>query len=223
VVEVEPEFAEGLADVEGFSHLILVAHLHLAPGWAPRVMPFLDDRPRGVFATRSPRRPNPLGLSLVRLERVEGARLHILDIDLLDGTPLLDIKPYVPLFTTARPTASAGSRAASTASATSGRTTASPAPRERGVTAGSARPAALTAPLTPMPAASGHDLGAQDAPKPETSHRWRIPGKPEPGFEPGTCRLQGGCSDQLSYSGGVPARVAAPPASPVPVPARWRA
>lgn len=98
VVEVADEFAGGLEDVEGFSHLILVTHLHATTGWSPRVVPFLDDRPRGVFACRSPRRPNPIGLSLVRLVRVEGRRLHVLDVDLLDGTPVLDIKPYVPRF-----------------------------------------------------------------------------------------------------------------------------
>jgi len=98
VVEIEEEFAGGLADVDGFSHLLLLTHLHRAPAWAPRVVPFLDDRPRGVFATRSPRRPNPIGLSIVRLERVEGRRVHVLDVDLLDGTPLLDLKPYVPRF-----------------------------------------------------------------------------------------------------------------------------
>lgn len=98
VVEVAAEFAGGLADVEGFSHLILVTHLHAAAGWTPEVVPFLDDRPRGVFACRSPRRPNPIGLSLVRLVRVKGRRLHVLDVDLLDGTPVLDIKPYVPRF-----------------------------------------------------------------------------------------------------------------------------
>ena len=98
VVEIEEEFAGGLADVDGFSHLLLLTHLHRAPAWAPWVVPFLDDRPRGVFATRSPRRPNPIGLSIVRLERIEGRRVHVLDVDLLDGTPLLDLKPYVPRF-----------------------------------------------------------------------------------------------------------------------------
>jgi len=98
VAEIEEEFAGGLADVGGFSHLLLLTHLHAAPPWAPLVMPFLDDRPRGVFATRSPRRPNPIGLSIVRLDRIEGRRVHVLDVDLLDATPLLDLKPYVPPF-----------------------------------------------------------------------------------------------------------------------------
>jgi tRNA (adenine37-N6)-methyltransferase len=97
-VEVEEEFAGGLADLDGFSHLLLLVHLHASNGWTPQVVPFLDDVPRGVFATRSPRRPNPIGLSLVRLDRIAGATLHVRDLDLLDGTPVLDIKPHVPRF-----------------------------------------------------------------------------------------------------------------------------
>ena len=95
-IELEPGYAAGLADIEGFSHLLIVSHLHLMQGYALEVTPFMDTQPHGVFATRSPRRPNPIGLSIVRLIRVEGARLHIEEIDLLDGTPVLDIKPYVP-------------------------------------------------------------------------------------------------------------------------------
>ncbi len=97
-VELAPEYGGGLRDVEGFSHLILVYHLHLSRGFTPTVTPFLDDEPRGVFATRSPRRPNPIGLSTVRLVRVEGHTLYVEDVDVVDGTPLLDIKPYVPQF-----------------------------------------------------------------------------------------------------------------------------
>ena len=97
-VELAPEYGGGLRDVAGFSHLILVYHLHLSRGFSPVVTPFLDDKPRGVFATRSPRRPNPIGLSTVRLVRVEGHTLHVEDVDVVDGTPLLDIKPYVPQF-----------------------------------------------------------------------------------------------------------------------------
>lgn len=97
-VEVFEEFAEGLQDLEGFSHLILLCHLHRIREGALRVVPFLDTQPRGVFATRSPKRPNPIGFTIVRLERLEGRVLHILEHDLLDGTPVLDIKPYVPLF-----------------------------------------------------------------------------------------------------------------------------
>jgi tRNA-Thr(GGU) m(6)t(6)A37 methyltransferase TsaA len=96
-VEVFPEFADGLKDVEGFSHIILLYHFHLA-GKALQVKPYMDDQLRGVFATRAPSRPNPIGMSIVRLVRVEGGMLHIRDIDVVDGTPLLDIKPYVPEF-----------------------------------------------------------------------------------------------------------------------------
>jgi tRNA-Thr(GGU) m(6)t(6)A37 methyltransferase TsaA len=106
-VELEPAFADGLADVEGFSHLWLLTHLHRAVPAGLRVVPFLDDRPRGVFATRSPRHPNPIGLSLVELLAVRGSTLHVRGIDVLDGTPVLDLKPYVPLFDV-RPDARAG-------------------------------------------------------------------------------------------------------------------
>lgn len=97
-VELEPQYAEGLADLDGFSHIVLVTYLHLAKFSGLRVTPFLDEQPRGLFATRAPARPNPIGLSLVRLERIAGTTLHILDVDLVDGTPVLDIKPYVPAF-----------------------------------------------------------------------------------------------------------------------------
>ena len=97
-VELDPAYAEGLADLEGFTHLHLVTHLHRTGPATLRVRPYLDTVERGVFATRSPKRPNPIGLSLVRLVGVEGAVLHIEELDLLDGTPLLDIKPYVPPF-----------------------------------------------------------------------------------------------------------------------------
>jgi len=98
VVEVFPEYAEGLRDVEGFSHLWLLYVFHQAGPGKLVVIPYMDDTPRGVFATRAPRRPNPIGLSLVRLVRVEGPVLHIAEVDILDGTPLLDIKPYVGRF-----------------------------------------------------------------------------------------------------------------------------
>ena len=95
-VLLDPAYAAGLKDIGGFSHLWLVVYLHRMQGYALEVTPYMDDKPHGVFATRSPRRPNPIGLSLVRLVRIEGATLHIEDIDLLDGTPVLDIKPYIP-------------------------------------------------------------------------------------------------------------------------------
>jgi tRNA-Thr(GGU) m(6)t(6)A37 methyltransferase TsaA len=97
-VQVFPEFAGGLKDLEGFSHLLLFYYFHLSRDFALKVKPFLDDAERGVFATRAPARPNPLGLSLVRLTKLEGAMLHVLDVDMVNGTPLLDIKPFVPEF-----------------------------------------------------------------------------------------------------------------------------
>ena len=95
-VELDPLYAAGLKDIDGFSYLLLITHLHLMQGFALEVTPFMDTQPHGVFATRSPRRPNPIGLSIVRLVRREGATLHIEEVDLVDGTPVLDIKPYVP-------------------------------------------------------------------------------------------------------------------------------
>lgn len=95
-IELDPAFAEGLADLDGFSHVTLLYHLHRMTGARLTVTPFMDDRPHGVFATRSPVRPNPIGLSTVRLIGIEGTTLRIEDVDVLDGTPLLDIKPYVP-------------------------------------------------------------------------------------------------------------------------------
>lgn len=97
-VELFPEFAEGLKDLDGFSHLILLYHFHESCGYRLAVTPFLDSRPRGLFATRAPKRPNPIGLSTVRLIRIRGCSLDIENVDILDGTPLLDIKPYVPEF-----------------------------------------------------------------------------------------------------------------------------
>lgn len=97
-VELAPEYAPGLRDVEGFSHLFLLYHFHLSEGYALEVKPFLDDCPHGVFATRAPKRPNAIGLSIVRLIRIDQCILHIEDVDIVDGTPLLDIKPYVPAF-----------------------------------------------------------------------------------------------------------------------------
>lgn len=97
-VKIEAEYSDGLEDIEGFSHIILIYHFHLSSGYSLRVKPFLDDNLRGVFATRAPRRPTPIGISVVRLVKREGCLLHIEDVDVLDGTPLLDIKPYVPKF-----------------------------------------------------------------------------------------------------------------------------
>jgi tRNA-Thr(GGU) m(6)t(6)A37 methyltransferase TsaA len=97
-VEILPEYAPALQDLDGFSHIILLYHFHRAGPLQLTVVPFMDARPRGLFATRAPRRPNPIGLSIVRLLAVEGTTLHVEDIDVLDGTPLLDLKPYVPRF-----------------------------------------------------------------------------------------------------------------------------
>jgi len=99
-VEVYPEYGEGLRDLEGFSHLILLYHCHLAGKARLTVKPFLDNAEHGLFSTRAPARPNPIGLSAVRLEGIShpkgGCRLHVAGVDLMDGTPVLDIKPYLP-------------------------------------------------------------------------------------------------------------------------------
>ena len=95
-VEVFEEYREGLKDLKGFSHVVLVCHLHKSRRFKLTVVPFLDHKPRGLFATRSPRRPNPIGISVVRLRKVAKGVLHIEDVDLIEGTPVLDIKPYVP-------------------------------------------------------------------------------------------------------------------------------
>lgn len=97
-VEVFSEYTEGLADIEGYSHISLLFLLHRAGEVRLKVRPFLQDAEHGVFATRAPFRPNPIGLSVVRLERREGNILHIRGCDMLDGTPLLDIKPYSKRF-----------------------------------------------------------------------------------------------------------------------------
>lgn len=97
-VEVFEEFAPGLKDVEGFDYLILVYGFHLSKEYDLEVIPYMDSVKRGLFATRAPRRPNPIGLSVVRLVERQGRRLIIEQFDMLDDTPLYDIKPYVPLF-----------------------------------------------------------------------------------------------------------------------------
>ncbi len=97
-VEVIPEYGDGLKDLDGFSHIFLLYHFHLSQGYSLTVKPYLDDSLRGVFATRAPRRPNAIGISGVRLVEIEGCTLHIEDLDIVDSTPLLDIKPYVPEF-----------------------------------------------------------------------------------------------------------------------------
>lgn len=99
-VELVAELAAATHHLDGFSHIWLLTDLDRSSGFELEVVPFLDDQPRGVLATRSPRRPNPIGLSLVRLTSVVGPTLHVEELDLLDGTPVLDVKPYVALFDT---------------------------------------------------------------------------------------------------------------------------
>jgi tRNA-Thr(GGU) m(6)t(6)A37 methyltransferase TsaA len=97
-IEVAREYIEGLKDLEGFSHIILIYHCHLSSHYSLTVKPYLDENLHGVFSTRAPSRPNPIGVSIVRLTKIEDNIIHIQDLDIIDGTPLLDIKPYVPKF-----------------------------------------------------------------------------------------------------------------------------
>ena len=97
-IELFEEYHDGLKDLDGFSHLILIYHFHQSSGFKMQVTPFMDSTLRGVFSTRAPSRPNPIGLSIVKLNRIEDGVLFVENLDLLDGTPLLDIKPYVPKF-----------------------------------------------------------------------------------------------------------------------------
>lgn len=95
VLDIQPELERGLTDIEGFSHLYVIWVFDRSEGFELLGVPPTDDRPHGVFATRSPKRPNPIGLSVVELLRRDGCRLHVRGIDMLDGTPILDIKPYL--------------------------------------------------------------------------------------------------------------------------------
>jgi len=95
VLEVLPEFEVGLTDIEGFSHLFVLWNFDRSENFDLIGRPPFEDRPHGVFATRSPRRPNPIGLTVVELLRREGGKLHVRGVDMLDGTPILDIKPYL--------------------------------------------------------------------------------------------------------------------------------
>ncbi len=97
-VEVYEQFAEGLKDIEGFSHIYVFYVFHKSEEYKLHCKPYRDDEPRGVFACRAPKRPNQLGMSVVRLLKREGNVLTIGEVDMLDGSPLLDIKPYVPQF-----------------------------------------------------------------------------------------------------------------------------
>jgi tRNA (adenine37-N6)-methyltransferase len=97
-IELRLEYVAGLKDITGFSHIFLIYDLHLSKPGSLLVRPFLDTEAHGIFATRSPSRPNRIGISVVKLKKIEGNNLFIEDVDVLDGTPLLDIKPYVPEF-----------------------------------------------------------------------------------------------------------------------------
>ena len=103
VIEIAQAFEAGLQDIEGFSHLYILWHFHRVDGYDLVAHPPSDDRPHGVFATRSPRRPSPIGLTVVELLRREGGHLHVRGVDMVDGTPVLDIKP-VPSRALLRPT-----------------------------------------------------------------------------------------------------------------------
>ena len=95
VIEIDPELEQGLTDIEGFSHLFVIWVFDRSGGPELLASPPSDDRPHGVFATRSPQRPNPIGLTVVELLRRDGPRLHVRGVDMLDGTPVLDLKPYL--------------------------------------------------------------------------------------------------------------------------------
>lgn len=97
-IEVFPDYVDGLKDLAGFSHILILYHFHKVQGSRLTVTPFLDNRPHGVFATRAPTRPNPIGLSIVRLKGITENLLTIEDVDILDQTPLIDIKPHIPSF-----------------------------------------------------------------------------------------------------------------------------
>ncbi|HPF51269.1 MAG TPA: tRNA (N6-threonylcarbamoyladenosine(37)-N6)-methyltransferase TrmO [Draconibacterium sp.] len=94
VIELYPEYQEGLFDLEDFSHLILIYHFHKQYGFSLKVKPFMDDKEHGVFATRSPKHPAAVGVSIVRLLRIEGNKIYFEGADMLDKTPLIDIKPF---------------------------------------------------------------------------------------------------------------------------------
>jgi tRNA-Thr(GGU) m(6)t(6)A37 methyltransferase TsaA len=102
-IEVFEEFARGLKDLDDFSHIVVLFHLHLVANPSLVAHPPWDGRAHGVFATRSPYRPNPIGVSIVRLDRIDGNILHISGVDMIDGSPVLDIKPYVPELNPAGP------------------------------------------------------------------------------------------------------------------------
>ena len=95
-IEIFDDFSEGLKDLSGFSHIVVIFHLHMVKAPSLKAFPPWDGKEHGVFATRSPYRPNPIGVSVVGLERVDKNILHISGVDMADGSPVLDIKPYIP-------------------------------------------------------------------------------------------------------------------------------
>lgn len=97
-VDILEEYQAGLQDLDGFSHIVLLYVFHRSEGFNLHVTPFMDTEPRGLFATRAPKRPNPIGLSVVEIDRIENGILRVRNVDMLDGSPLLDIKPYVAEF-----------------------------------------------------------------------------------------------------------------------------
>ncbi len=97
-VVLDAEYADGLKDLQGFSHIYLFYYFHQSQKTCLRLKPYLSDQEHGIFATRTPHRPNKLGMSLVRLMKIKDTILHVKDIDILDGTPLFDIKPYIQRF-----------------------------------------------------------------------------------------------------------------------------
>lgn len=97
-IELLPEYAEGLSDLDGFSHITLIYHFHKAGGFKLKVVPFMDTRERGIFSCKAPKRPNAIGTSTVRLLSIDGNIVHIDQVDMLDGTPLIDIKPFYPRY-----------------------------------------------------------------------------------------------------------------------------
>lgn len=101
-IKVFPGYQKGLKDLDQFSHIILIYHFHLSKRYSLEVVPFMDDSPHGLFSTRAPSRPNPIGLSVVSLTKIEGNKLYVKNIDIINGTPLLDIKPFVPEFDSPR-------------------------------------------------------------------------------------------------------------------------
>jgi tRNA-Thr(GGU) m(6)t(6)A37 methyltransferase TsaA len=97
-LELYAQFVPALRDLDEFSHLYAIYVFHKVSGWNPTVVPFLDTQERGLFATRAPKRPNPIGLSVLQIVDIKGCQIIVRNLDILDGTPLLDIKPYIPQF-----------------------------------------------------------------------------------------------------------------------------